>query len=294
MKNLIRKVSFVIVGLVFLLSGIGKLTNIVGFQYLIIQYGFPILHFTAPFVVIFEVVLGIFLLLQVREKQVSLLSFFTILIFTGIFAYAHIENGVADCGCFGQISFLNKKPLFSYVRNVLLLIVLLGLYLTADEDKKEYPKWKYIIFYTILFSTCFLSGMSYKPFAFSERKHSFVSQHILENEMSRFVQEDGKSKIVFFFSYHCPHCLNSLENYKSFIEYEIVDTMMAYALVSSKEDGDTATLTFNSYYADLNIVEIERDSAGFVEVFPTSFYIKNDTIQDVIIGQLPSPLLFSK
>ena len=289
-----QKILSCVIGLVFLLSGIGKLTNIIGFQYLIIQYGFSMLHYLAPVVVLFEILLGVLFLLQIRIRKVSLISFLTILIFTGMFTYAHLRNGITDCGCFGRIPFLSGNPMFSYLRNLLLLIVLGWLYFAVKDDTIEIPKWKYTILFTMLFPSCFLAGMTYKPFAFSKQKHPFISQHISENEINKFIEEDEKSKIVFFFSYHCPHCLNSLENYKSFIEYEIVDTMMAYALVYSKEDGDTATLTFNSYYADLNIVEIERDSAGFVEVFPTSFYIKNDTIQDVIIGQLPSPLLFSK
>ena len=72
----LRNIFGEILGIVFIISGIGKLYNVTGFQYLIIQYGFPSLHYFAPVIVITEIVLGTLLILGVMRKWTSLAAIF--------------------------------------------------------------------------------------------------------------------------------------------------------------------------------------------------------------------------
>ena len=290
----INKILSIIIGLVFYVSGMGKLFNIVGFQYLIIQYGLDVFHILAPFIVILEIMIGVLLFLQIRVKPVSILAFIMLLIFTLVFAYANIKNGVTDCGCFGSISFLNNSPLLTYIRNVVLLIMLIWIICNSDDSKKV-ELWKNGIVLIVLLVVCFISGMSYKPFAFSKPKqHAFENKSIKDNDLYQFVNSDDKTKLVFFFSYDCPHCLNSIENYKSFYEKNTVDTTYAYAIVDDSNVNDSMINVIKSYYSDVAIKEIHKDLTGFVKAYPTTFYIENDTVKKVIRGQLPTSFMFQK
>ena len=288
----INKILSMIVGLFFYVSGMGKLFNVVAFQYLITQYGLNSFHVLAPFIIILEIMIGVSLILQIRVKLVSILASVMLLIFTSAFVYANIKNGITDCGCFGAISFLDEKPLITYIRNLVLLLMLGWLIINSECDR-EVASWKKSVALIIFFPICFISGMSYKPLAFSENKnHEFENKHVDDTEINRFVKQDGKSKLVFFFSYDCPHCLNSIENYKSFYEKDRVDTTLAYALVSVDNRNDSMVNVIKSYYSDVRVEEID-ENIDFVNVYPTSFYIEDDTVKKVILGQLPTSFMFN-
>lgn len=289
----INKILSIIVGIVFYISGMGKLFNVIGFQYLIIQYGLDFLHIFAPFIIILEITIGVLLLLQIKTKKVSILALIILLLFTSAFAYANIKNGITDCGCFGSISFLNNSPLLTYVRNVVLALMLIWMISNIDNDA-EVEKWKNTVVLIVFVITCFVSGMSYKPFAFSEkRQHKFENKYVNDTDLSNFVSQDDKSKLVFFFSYDCPHCLNSIENYKSFYENNRVDTTLAYAIISDNNKNDSIINIIKSYYHDVEIKEINENNIDFISVYPTSFYIENDTIKKVLFGQLPTSFMFN-
>lgn len=109
------------IGFLFLLSGISKCIDIHGFQRLIFQYGFPELHWFAPFIVIAEVAIGTLFLIQIKNKALIWCTFAMMTMFTLVFTYAYIVNGVEDCGCFGNFNILPKSPITVYVRNVIIL-----------------------------------------------------------------------------------------------------------------------------------------------------------------------------
>ena len=292
--NKVLSVLSIIVGIVFYISGMGKLFNVLGFQYLIVQYGLDVFHIMAPFIIILEIMIGVLLLLQIKVKKVSIIASVMLLIFTSAFAYANIKNGVMDCGCFGSISFLTNSPLLTYVRNLVLLLILAWI-IFNDKDEMASDSWKNTVVLIVLVATCFISGMSYKPFAFKEPKqHAFENKNIKDNDLVKFVNSDDKSKLVFFFSYTCPHCLASMENYKSFYEKNTVDTTYAYAIVDKNNVNDSIENVIKTYYSDIAIKEIDKDSADFIKVYPTSFYIENDTIKKVVVGQLPTSFMFHK
>lgn len=272
----------------------GKLFNVIGFQYLITQYGLNSFHVLAPFIIILEIMIGVLLILQIRVKIVSILASVLLLIFTSAFAYANIRNGITDCGCFGSISFLDNSPMLTYVRNIVLLSMVIWIIYNTDNDRKA-ELWKNVIAIAVLVTTCFISGMSYKPYAFAKnRQHAFENKSIYDSDLHNFVKSDNKSKLVFFFTYSCPHCLSSMENYKSFYENNTVDTTYAYAIVDENNINDSMANVVKSYYSDMIIEEINKENVTFVKAYPTSFYIENDTVKKVIIGQLPTSLMFHK
>ncbi len=135
MKILVT-ISRILVAALFLFSGFIKLNDPLGFSYKLQEYfgeGVLNLEFLIPFalliaifLVIFEIILGITLILGYQPKftvwsLLSMIVFFTFLTF-----YSAYFNKVTDCGCFGDA--LPLTPWESFTKDVILLILILILF----------------------------------------------------------------------------------------------------------------------------------------------------------------------
>lgn len=135
MKYLVA-ISRILVGVLFIISGLIKLNDPVGFSFKLEEYfstGVLDLPFLIPyalaislFLVIFEVMLGIMLLMgyQVRFTVWSLLLM--ILFFTFLTFYSAYFNKVTDCGCFGDA--IKLTPWESFTKDVILLALIIVLF----------------------------------------------------------------------------------------------------------------------------------------------------------------------
>lgn len=147
MKILVH-LSRVLVGVLFIFSGFIKLNDPIGFSYKLQEYFSPDvlnLPFLEPyallisvFVVVFEVVLGVFLLIGYKPKftvwsLLGMIVFFTFLTF-----YAAYFEKVKDCGCFGD--FLKLKPWESFWKDVILLFFILILFFGVKHIKPIFTK----------------------------------------------------------------------------------------------------------------------------------------------------------
>jgi uncharacterized membrane protein YphA (DoxX/SURF4 family) len=110
--KLLTFIARTFVGVLFIISGFIKLNDPIGFSYKLQEYfssevlNLPFLEpyalALAIFVVVFEVVLGVFLLIGYQPKftlwsLLSMIVFFTFLTF-----YSAYFDKVKDCGCFGD------------------------------------------------------------------------------------------------------------------------------------------------------------------------------------------------
>ncbi len=127
----------IFVGILFIISGLIKLNDPVGFSFKLQDYFAPSvlnLEFLVPyalvialFVVIFEVLLGVMLILGYAKKftlwsLLAMIVFFTFLTF-----YSAYFNKVTDCGCFGDA--LKLTPWESFTKDVVLLVMILVLFI---------------------------------------------------------------------------------------------------------------------------------------------------------------------
>lgn len=287
-----KNISSIIAGLLFLLSGLGKIGNVIYFQNLIMEYGLSYLNILAPFIILAEILIGILLIFNIKTKIVSICAICLLLIFTGAFTYAWLANGITDCGCFGNYMPVPSSPLITYIRNIVLL-VLLGIVYFRGTEIQSVENWKRVTIYTIMFTATFVAGMTYKPFAFIEHKHPFEQRPISQTNLKEYNQQVVGSSLIMFFSYSCPHCINSMENFKAWQSTETVENTLAYVVVdSTNTNTDSLRMVFMQRYPSLEIHEVEKDRVDFVEAFPTSVVVRNDTIKHVIVGELPSPYLF--
>ena len=125
----------ILVGLLFIFSGLIKANDTLGFSYKLVEY-FEIFgtHFLIPvvvplsiFICIFEILLGFTLLMGARVKTTLWLLLLMIIFFTFLTFYSAYFNKVQECGCFGD--FLHLTPWTSFTKDIILLVLIIILFI---------------------------------------------------------------------------------------------------------------------------------------------------------------------
>ncbi len=123
-----------LVGLLFILSGLIKLNDPVGFSYKLDEY-FEVFHstFLSSFSVLIavvlcalEVILGVFLLAGIYAKKVAWGLFLLIAFFTFLTFYSAYFNVVKSCGCFGDA--IPLTPWQSFSKDLVLLVLIVYIF----------------------------------------------------------------------------------------------------------------------------------------------------------------------
>lgn len=143
MKNPVPKMKYVVgisrvfVGILFIISGFIKLNDPVGFSFKLEEYfsqgvlDMPVFEPYALaisiFVVIFEVLLGVMLLVGFRVKFTVWSLLIMIVGFTFLTFYSAYYNKVTDCGCFGDA--IKLTPWESFTKDIILLVLILALFI---------------------------------------------------------------------------------------------------------------------------------------------------------------------
>ncbi len=133
----------IVVGVLFIISGFIKLNDPVGFSFKLEEYFsqgvldlpvfMPYALAISLFVVIFEVILGVLLLLG-YQKRLTLWSILGMIVFfTFLTFYSAYFNKVTDCGCFGDA--IKLTPWESFTKDVVLLVLILILWAGAQHIK---------------------------------------------------------------------------------------------------------------------------------------------------------------
>lgn len=120
----------IILGVLFIFSGIVKLVPIEPFELKFVEMGitnWSIAPYLARLLIALELFLGLMLILNIKPKftcisTISLLFFFTLYLF-----YEIVQNGNnGNCGCFGTLIMLT--PLESIVKNIVMIALLAFLF----------------------------------------------------------------------------------------------------------------------------------------------------------------------
>lgn len=147
MKALVA-LSRILVGILFIISGLIKLNDPLGFSYKLEEYfSADVLNmeFLIPYalmisvlVVVFEVVLGVFLLIGYKPKFTVWSLLLMIVFFTFLTFYSAYFDKVKDCGCFGDA--LKLTPWESFTKDVVLLFFILILFFGVKHIKPTFGK----------------------------------------------------------------------------------------------------------------------------------------------------------
>ncbi len=135
--KLLVGIARILVGGLFIISGLVKLNDPVGFSFKLKDYFAPEvldLEFLVPyalliaiFVVIFEVLLGVALLLGYLKKLTLWSLLLMIVFFTFLTFYSAYFNKVTDCGCFGDA--IPLTPWESFSKDIVLLVLIIILFI---------------------------------------------------------------------------------------------------------------------------------------------------------------------
>ena len=150
--NVLTNISRLVVGSLFIVSGLIKANDPVGFSYKLKDYFAPDvldMEFLVPFVLpmavlicAIEIVLGVAAIFGSRMKLVSWMLLLMIIFFTFLTFYSAYFEKVTDCGCFGDA--LKLTPWESFTKDLVLLVFVLIIFMrrsvidvnTGAEDVK--------------------------------------------------------------------------------------------------------------------------------------------------------------
>ncbi|MBC7399675.1 MAG: DoxX family protein, partial [Mucilaginibacter sp.] len=129
----------IIVGLLFIFSGLIKANDPLGFSYKLEEY-FEVFHITflnsaalgfAILLCALEIILGFALLIGVRKKLVAQGLLLIIIFFSFLTFYSAFFKVVQTCGCFGDA--IPLTPWQSFSKDLILLLLIIVLFKNQDK-----------------------------------------------------------------------------------------------------------------------------------------------------------------
>lgn len=135
-RRIILLIIRVLLGGVFLLSGIGKLIDSGYVNYDIIRLlsskYFWVIEYAAPIIItlsIIELLIAVFVLWGRGLRTALSAALLMLLGFTGVLGYFYLQGmNVASCGCFGAFGFASGLEI-TLLRNLVLIAMIIGAFL---------------------------------------------------------------------------------------------------------------------------------------------------------------------
>ena len=253
--------SRIFVGILFIISGLIKLNDPVGFSYklqeyfsaevLNLEFLIPFSLGIALFVVIFEVVLGVMLLIGFKPKFTMWSLLLMIVFFTFLTFYSAYFNKVTDCGCFGDA--LKLTPWQSFTKDVILLVFILILFFNIKLIKPFFKEAGVTLIVFASYTLCLV-------FAYYVLNHlpliDFRAYKTGTNIQSAMTVPEGAPKSVYemVFIYK----VNGVE--KEFTEKEINNVPEGAEFVDRKDK-----LITQGYVPPIHDFSIEKDGTDYTE-----------------------------
>lgn len=139
--NILLWIARILVGLLFIFSGLIKANDPMGFGYKLQEY-FHVLNLNflndyASWIAIFlcalEIILGALLIIGVAGKKVAWGLLLLIIFFTFLTFYSAFFEVVKSCGCFGDA--IPLTPWQSFFKDLILLILIVYIFIKRDQIK---------------------------------------------------------------------------------------------------------------------------------------------------------------
>lgn len=283
-----NKVFRFIVGTIFLLSGLLKATNTAAFADLMSQYGATWLGLGAPLIILAEIIIGLLLVFGFFPKYTAVAASAFLLIVSGVYLYGIYAKGITDCGCFGPLTWLNSKPWITFLRNAVLLGLLVPSLLTSDATRQASTST--ITFMAVIATiVMFMCGFSFRGAKCTQKHTKFHPISVADSQLASIVScHPDSTYLVFAFSYTCPFCLNSIGNVNQYQPMAMVDKVIGLAVNDSigKERFDRLF--------DINFEIQEIPALSMIQIsntLPAVFFIRHDSIISQYTGMIYSPAL---
>lgn len=174
-----RLVARLLVGVLFIFSGLIKINDPVGTQIKLEEYfevfasSFsPVFHEFIPAALVLsvvlsvlEVVLGIALLLNYRPKLNTAILLVLIVFFTALTFFSAVTGKVTDCGCFGDV--LKLTPWQSFIKDIILLVLILFLFISYRRGPRPEPApgaGLWVLASTLVFTFIAIMAIEHLPY----------------------------------------------------------------------------------------------------------------------------------
>ena len=295
-----------IVGFLFIISGLIKANDTVGFSYkleeyfsadvLNLEFLIPLALVMAAGICIFEIVVGVMVLIGARPKLANWSLMAMIVFFTFLTFYSAYFNKVTDCGCFGDA--IKLTPWGSFGKDLILLFFISILFLGIQHINPLLNRKKENMLLAIVTFFCFafvvhtyrhLPVKDFRPYAIgknisegmktcdelelpcSEEAYYYIVKNKATGEVSEMLSTDYQNKweeydfveatdktIVLQEGYEPPIHDFSISKDGADYTYSVLDEENAFLLVCYNIDKTTASAQeeINSFYADCQIAGI--------------------------------------
>ena len=179
-SNKLLWITRILVGLLFIFSGLIKLNDPLGFSYKLEEY-FEVFHivFLNPLSVFIsitlcalEVILGLFLLAGFYAKKVAWGLLLLIVFFTFLTFYSTAFDVVKTCGCFGDA--IPLTPWQSFTKDLILLVLIVYVFINKNgiqsiSNQQKTIKTTSVVFIILpilfgLYSITFLPILDFLPY----------------------------------------------------------------------------------------------------------------------------------
>ena len=283
----------IVVGLVFMLSGILKAFDTAAFADLMSEYGAVWLGIGAPLLIAIEIALGLGLLFNVHPRKTAAATIVFIAGVSAVYLYGILFRGITSCGCFGPLTWLNSKPWLTFTRNAV-LVALLVPSVIAPQQGCPISRTKAAWIAGIGVVLMFISGFTFRgaDCMIKESYNTFKPIVLAESDLAKYVTLNPDSTyLVYAFSYTCPYCQNSVANVNQYKTMGVVDKIIALTI----EDPQGRERFDRLFDVDFEIHEIsELRMAMLTGTLPAIYHIRHDTIVNSYTGSVVSPSLFLK
>lgn len=263
MKNLITQFSRLFVGILFIISGLIKLNDPVGFSYKLTEYfSEPVFNmpFLEPlslgialFLVILEVVLGVLLLIGYKTKFTIWSLLILIVLFTFLTFYSAYFDVVKDCGCFGDA--LKLTPWESFTKDIVLLFFIIILYFNQKLVQPLFGlKTQNTVVVITLFLCCFMGYWVLNHLPIKDFRPFKVGNNIYDGMM---IPDDApKSEVEMVFIYN----VNGI--HKEFTEKELMSIPAGATFVDRKDK-----VIKEGYIPPIHDFTMEKDGEDYKDRF---------------------------
>lgn len=282
------RVFRIIVGLVFLLSALFKAADAATFANLIGQYGSEWFGFAAPGVILIEIVLSLLLLFDIRPQLSSIVTLFFVLGVSAIYLYGLTRLGITNCGCFGALHWLNTHPWLTFVRNTILILLLLPSIIRKQQGT-QLGHWAGVSIGVIIVIAMFACGYSFSDAKCLRHSRPFQPIPLNDSPLSDYIEcHPDSTYLIFAFSYGCPYCQNSVGNVEQYATMGVVDKVVGVAVSDS-----TGRERFHRLFdVDFEIREITASQMVRINrTLPATYLIRHDSIIRRHVGMVSSPAL---
>ena len=272
MMKILEFISRVLVGSLFIVSGLIKANDPMGFSYKLEEYfstdvlNLPFLEplalYLAVFICVVEIVLGVAVLVGSKSKLVSWSLLSMIVFFTFLTFYSAYFDKVTDCGCFGDA--LKFTPWESFTKELILfffsaVIFIRQKYIQRNLKRDDLVYFSFSLLFIILFSLGVISWTFPIVFSLITFVVIYLIKNYVKSDQNDWILAGAATVISTVFSVYCvmnlpirdfrPYAVekNIEDGIKGCDELGLPCPKFGYIYTLRNTDGSEKEMTDNEY-----------------------------------------------